>query len=526
MNHKYLLKSIIVVVLFLSNIIAMTLSAQSNTVLKKNWVLSPEPNTKNSNPDTHLEILFNSIPEIGSSGEIRIYDAQNNKLIDKLDLSIPAGPTTRDTLKTAIYTPVPYEYASSKLTNGNTKPGTPSGIALPTSDKFQLTIIGHFTDGFHFYPIIVKGNNAIIYPHNNLLEYGKKYYVEIDPGVLNLQDGSFNGITKKDSWIFTTKSNPPKANSNKLVVDGNGTGDFNTVQGAFDFISDFNQNRTTILVKNGIYEEIVYFRNKSNVTIVGESRDGVVIQYANNEVFNPHPINVKTNELLGTFPSRRAAFSADNCKGIHFENLTIKTTIKGQAEGLLINGEENILSNVTIVGSGDALQTNGSAYYTNCHIVGDGDTILGRGTAYFDHCEINSYGAYMWIRNTANVHGNVFVDCAFKTLGGRETEIARSPTNKGADYPFAEVVLINCTLSGISKLGWGPFSDDISNLKIMEFKSHTPDGKPIDFSKRHPAARNLSVEKDGETISNYKNPCFVFKGWTPDLTNLNLDIRN
>jgi pectin methylesterase-like acyl-CoA thioesterase len=45
----------------------------------------------------------------------------------------------------------------------------------------------------------------------------------------------------------------------------------------------------------------------------------------------------------------------------------------------LINGEEIMVSNVTIIGSGDALQTNGTAYFSNCLIIGDGDTILGAG---------------------------------------------------------------------------------------------------------------------------------------------------
>lgn len=66
-------------------------------------------------------------------------------------------------------------------------------------------------------------------------------------------------------------------------------------------------------MKNGDYEELVYFRNKRFVTIQGESMDGVVVHYPNNEVFNPHPVDIKTNELKGTFPSRRAAVAADNC---------------------------------------------------------------------------------------------------------------------------------------------------------------------------------------------------------------------
>jgi pectinesterase len=33
---------------------------------------------------------------------------------------------------------------------------------VPTSDQYQLTIIGSFTDGFHFYPITIDGERCTI----------------------------------------------------------------------------------------------------------------------------------------------------------------------------------------------------------------------------------------------------------------------------------------------------------------------------------------------------------------------------
>ena len=64
----------------------------------------------------------------------------------------------------------------------------------PTAGRYQLTIIGGFTDGFHFRPVIVHGNAATIYPHHDLLRYGKTYYVQIDPGVLTAAGDGFNGV--------------------------------------------------------------------------------------------------------------------------------------------------------------------------------------------------------------------------------------------------------------------------------------------------------------------------------------------
>jgi hypothetical protein len=481
----------------------------------------PANNAVNVNPDTHLELTFQSAPRLGKSGQIRIYDSADGRLVDLLDLKIPPGPTEPTPSPSAIYTPVPYEYVSSHFSNANTKPGTPSGIALPTPDNYQLTIIGGFTDAFHFYPVIIHGNSATIYPHNNILEYGKTYAVEIDPEVLALEGQSFSGFRGKTGWRFTTKKSPPPAGSERLTVSSDGTGDFSTVEGALDFIPDHDAKPVTVFIRNGSYEEIVYFRNKTNVTILGEDRDKVTVFYPNNEVFNPHPANVKTNELAGTFPSRRAAFAVDHSSRIHLVNLTIKTTAYGQAEGLLLNGAEIIASHVTVVGSGDALQSNGTAFFTDSRIVGDGDTILGRGPAFFQNCELSSQGPYMWIRNTGANHGNVFVNCKFETRGNKPTVLARAPTNGGKDYPDAEAVLINCALSGIDPAGWGPIGGDSSNIHFWEYHStRLGDGKPIDVGMRHPASRQLTMEKDGSMISSYQDPAYVLSGWTPAMAPL------
>jgi len=473
----------------------------------------------NINPDTHLVLTFGTEPILGSHGQIRIYDASNDNLVDMLDLSIPAGPSNASNRGKNVqpYTTIPYTYVSDNFTNANTKPGTPSGTALLNSDTFQLNIIGRFTDAFHFYPVIIHDKTATIYLHNNLLQYGKTYYAQLDPGVLSLKKGNFNGIEGKN-WTFTTKKNPPAADTEKLTVSADGSGDFNTVQGAIDFIPDYRSKRTTIFIKNGTYEELVYFRNKWNVTFAGEDRDNVVISYANNEVFNPHPVNVSTNEFPGTYPSRRAAFTCDNSMGIELVNFTVKTTLKGQAEGLLIMGKENIVSHVNICGSGDALQANGSVYLDNCAIDGDGDTYLGRGPAFFNQCRINSKGAFIWIRNTSANHGTVLLNCTLANNEKTETVIARAPAKNGKGYPYCEAVLINCSLKGISPAGWGPVDGDVSNVHYWEFNSlKLTDKKPVDISKRHKASRQLTIEKDIETISNYKTPSFVLNKWIPSM---------
>lgn len=472
------------------------------------------------NADTRLVLTFASEPVLGRTGQIRIYDAADDRLVDVLDLAIPSGPTEPNRIR-APYTPVPYDYHRTRRpTNADTKPGTPSGVAQPTPDTFQLTIIGGFTDGFHFHPVIVRGRVATIQPHHDLLQWGKTYYVQIDPGVLTLADGSFPGIAGKDGWRFTTKPAPPPAGADRYVVSADGTGDFNTVQGAMDFIPDGSTRRVTVFIRAGTYEEIVYFRNKSHVTLLGEDRERTVICYANNEVFNPRPVNVATNEVAGTFPSRRAAFAADNCTDLQLANLTIRSlnARPAQAEGLLLMGERNVVSEVDIEGSGDALQTNGSAYFSRVKVTGIGDNILGRGPAFFEDCElVTTGGPHLWIRNTEANHGNVFLRCKFRSLGG-EAVLARSPVNHGKAYPHCEAVLLECALQGVRPEGWGEIGGDPSGVRFWEYAStNLADGSPVDTSRRHPASRQLTLPGDAELIARYRDPAFVLGGWKPEL---------
>jgi pectin methylesterase-like acyl-CoA thioesterase len=278
----------------------------------------------------------------------------------------------------------------------------------------------------------------------------------------------------------------------------------------------------TIFIRNGTYEEIVFFRGKSNLTFRGEDREKVQVGYANNSAFNPPQPG----------PNRRCAFSVYESTDIELSNFSVNNFAYGQAEALLLYGSRIIVSQMNIKGSGDALNLRGSVYLVDSRIIGDGDTILGVGPAFFNRCEIQSIGPYMWIRNTEANHGNVFVNCTFlarerpagqlqdtsAAATARPTSqavLARLPNNHGLNYPYAEAVLINCRLKGVPAIGWGPIDGDTSHLHLWEFNSTDLDGRPIDVTQRHPASRQLTLQKDPEIIANYSNPNFVLDGWMP-----------
>jgi pectin methylesterase-like acyl-CoA thioesterase len=115
--------------------------------------------------------------------------------------------------------------------------------------------------------VIVHGNVATVYPHNGVLKYHHRYVVEMDAGVLTPASGEFAGFAKGHEWTFATKADGPKADATRVVVAADGSGDFNTVLGALDYVPANPAKRVTIFIKNGTYEEIVFFQKKSNLTI-------------------------------------------------------------------------------------------------------------------------------------------------------------------------------------------------------------------------------------------------------------------
>ncbi|HEY4329079.1 MAG TPA: pectinesterase family protein, partial [Phycisphaerae bacterium] len=238
---------------------------------------TPDQNAKDISPDTLLSLNFNHSPALGTSGQVRIYDAADDSLVDTLDLSVPLNQQS-------------YTIATVQ---------------------------------FHAYPVIVQGGAATIHPHNNLLKYGKHYYVQIDPGLLTDGPDPYPGITGKDAWTFSTRSAPP-APSDHYTVASAGTGDFATLQGAIDFLPIQNPKPVTLHIQNGTYNEIISLVSKSNIIFLGEDRAQTILTYANNEKV----------QLGASSSSRRGVVNVSRSQGIAFANLTIKNaTPKGTGGG-------------------------------------------------------------------------------------------------------------------------------------------------------------------------------------------------
>jgi hypothetical protein len=422
----------------------------------------PPSGAKDVCTDTPLRLTFNAAPAF-SKGMLTVSDASNKSVVASVDLG--AGTATQ----------------------------TIGGVGQ-----------------FNYYPVVVSGNEATIHLPDGSLKYGKTYVVTLNAGA----------VRSAGEWRFATKAAPPAGGSTKLVVAADGSADFCTVQGAIDAVPEGSATRTTILIRKGVYNEIVRFSNKNEVTFAGEDRKGCVIAYANNAVFNPSSDQ----------GYHRAVFMGADSPGLVIENLTIRnSTPRGgsQAEALIINGNQTsraIVANVDLYSFQDTLQINAQAYLSDCYIEGDVDFMWGKGPCYFENCHCfgtRSKAYYAQIRNPATNHGFVYHRCVFDGPEG-VTGIFLNRIAPSA-YPHSEVVLLDCVLGpSVSPVGWllnaGKGSTTVPttapDLHFWEFNSHYASGKPVDVSRRLAASRQLKMPEDAELIGDYSKPSFVLgDGW-------------
>lgn len=213
-NRNSLIIHLFVCMLLLTSI--NSVSAQKRPTEYSKLSFYPEHGDRDINPDIQLQIIFTEMPFLGNAGVIRIYDASSDELIDSLDMSVPPGPKNTRTL--SAYKNIIYNVETAYKKANKTEKGK-TFVQVPLYDIYQKKYIGGKleSDVYHFYPVLINENVVSICPRNNQLEYGKKYYVQIDSGVLSFNDGKSFEISDK-SWMFSTKKTPPPKNKAAYVV--------------------------------------------------------------------------------------------------------------------------------------------------------------------------------------------------------------------------------------------------------------------------------------------------------------------
>lgn len=426
--------------------------------------LSPTNGAINIGYDTHLQITFDAPPSL-TNGQILIYNSSGVP-VDTNDLSLGLTQTR--------------------------KLGNPGGA------------------NYTLYPVLVTGNTATIYPHPGVLTNNQTYYVNITPGLFtNKTSGAFAGIADAETWSFTTKPGRPLAGTNYIVVAADNTGDFDTVQGAMDFIPSGNSQHVLVYIRRGIYQEVDYENQRHNVTFRGEDRKETIITYPNNNNLNAGGSSVRT--MINV-----------NANDVVMENLTLTNSTPhggSQAEALRVSGQRFIFNHGDLDSFQDTFLINSAghyAYFYDSHIQGDTDFIWNDGAVVFQDCEIEAMNAgYTCQMRTpdANHYGAVFLDCsltrAYNFTGHYLNRIDPSV------YPYSAAAYINCRMDNyIAPAGWllNNTTSPTNNLRFWEFQSVDLNGNPINISQR--AAFSLQLNATQAALM--RNLTNVF-GWLPQL---------
>ncbi len=416
----------------------------------------PANNASGINPDSPLKLTFSGgTPVRGSIGKILIHDAADDAVVESIDLA---------TLET--------------LDSGN----RPGYITTPV----QNTTIS-------YQPVAIYGNEVqITRPGGLALQYGKTYYVTIEPGVLFDEAGAtYPGIHDKTAWRFSTRATAPDVSSRTINVAANGSGDFTTLQAALNQIPQNNTDATpyTINLAPGVYREtLVLGQNRKFVTIkgTGTARTDTVISHG------------WANAINGAVSAVFILYTDD----VRVQNLTIENTAgetAGQQRAVTMNNKRIVFDNVGLKGWQDTLAVwnNAIAYFRDCEIWGSVDFIYGGGTALFDHCDIvmiRASGGPVSAPSTniANPYGLIFRDCRLikgSTAAGHPQNVGvASSTLMRPWYQDGHTAFINTTLDDhISLKGWGEWDGRENTTRAREFGSKLADGTPVAVADRQTA---------------------------------------
>lgn len=266
----------------------------------------------------------------------------------------------------------------------------------------------------------------------------------------------------------------------KIIVDAKGKGDYKTIQGAINSLSDSAATARIIFITKGIYKEKLYIE-KHNIVFEGEDRAATIITAAiardewrceHNDDWGVATMNVSANDIT-------------------LKNLTINNTYGfDYVQDRIVNCPQDTVNKQKTISrnshqmalrtmhctrlkainchfkayAGDTVSPweveNGMWYFKDCVMEGGVDFYCPRGWAWAENCEFiaHSGSAAIWHDGSKNKDAKtVLVNCRFKGYDGFLL---------GRYHREAQFYLINCLFAdnmkdaaiykaGNNNLQWG-----------------------------------------------------------------------
>ena len=420
--------------------------------------------------DAPLVLKLDGTPVLGSSGCIKVFNSSDAE-VDRIDLADLATVNVRS--------------------DGTFIPREQIGAASVRNTFMDVLHSAKRWRTVHYTPLRIKGNSLEIKLHNDVLEFGKSYYVTVDESVAGK-------AVAKGEWAFSVKAKP---SGNILSVRQDGSGDFCTVQGALSYASTLPKaDEVTIEIGSGSYNEMLFLRDKDNVTLKGASRNKTIISYPNNESYcggsgSSSSSKPEPGQKTGT-SGGRGLWLVENCNNLVVQDLTIENSFgeqKGQAEAIYFNSSSNshrlTIESCNLLSYQDTFLCKGEVWVHNSLIAGHCDFIWGYPKAcLFENCEIRARAAGYIVQArvpSAAYKGFVFLNCKLSGEDGGKDGSMYLARSAGQSDCYDNVVFIGCSMASvIAPVGWytspppNPAKPDAS-AGWREYGSTDASGKPL-----------------------------------------------
>lgn len=454
-------------------------AAPGATTLPAGATVHPAMGARGVPPDTPLRLVFAEAPVLTGEGSVRVYRKRDQALVAVI------------------------------------RPGE-SVTALAPEGRRRLV---------RQHPIQVLGKELYV-RMPRALERGLDYEAVVDARLLRAT--GFRGAR----WSFRTT--PYQAVGDSVTVDDDGRADFRTVQGALDHAMSLPRDKAvTVNVRDGVYPELLYLRDKDNVMVRGQSREATIVRAANSETRNPGSGSGQPDGSAG-IEGGRALFLAEDVDMLELRDIALHNSTRrsdghsAQAEAIFFRSDRGrlIARNAHFTSEQDTLQLHGYAWFYKSLIEGNVDFVWGNNrAALFEESELRTVG------DSANPHSGGYIVQA-RTVGKDEpgfvflrsrltrgpgpagtlppdgaTYLARSP---GTANTWDKVAFIECSAGPhIARDAWyrKPLPNPVEG-GWREYGNRSEDGLPRSFG-------GAQMERaEAERLST-RAAVFAGRGWHP-----------
>lgn len=282
---------------------------------------------------------------------------------------------------------------------------------------------------------------------------------------------------------------------------------------------------STIKTVNG-YEvpECITFLNTSNVSFIGESRDGVIITNGidKSETFAGQYGTASKYDGIGNSDVFQIGSSAS---GLYWQDLTVETGMDdatGRDIAIQDKGTMNIYKNVGLSGYQDTWTSNndnGLYYFEDGYVRGRTDYMCGKGDIFWNRVELRQIaGGYAAVPSKPAKYGWIYKDCVINGEGSGVDGNYTLGRPWGSGTPIA--LFIDTKMNVVpSAIGWNEMSGGWP-ARFAEYNSMTSTGSVIDLSGRKKTFgdghENNPVLTAEEALEN-SNLHRMFGDWDPTL---------